>query len=192
MVQYTLPQNPEFNISVPGKDSPKARDKAMEQFIELMEAGEIPAELADGVGPQQFIEIKEPGLLVVGSEDALNQAVQILSGLATLKLKAQETREEAMKIRRQIDVLFTDDLVSEEEIVQLKDGFKILKTYAQSNMRYREARAQAEMAREVLDEALKSADPESSIDPTVAPDLEESEAETAEVAPKNSTRSKKR
>jgi hypothetical protein len=184
MVQYTLPQNPEFRLTIAGKDSSKARDKAMEQFVQMMEDGEIPAELADGVGPQQFIEVTEPGVLVVGSEDAINQAVQILSGLATLKLKAQETRAEAMEVRQRIDVLFTDDPVSEEEIVYLKDGFKVLKTYAQANMRYREARSQANTAREVLDEALKSADPEQAETDTAT--------DEATIAASGTTRSKKR
>ncbi len=160
MVQYTLPQSPDLKIDVPGKDSDKARAKAMEQLISLIEEGEIPAETADGFGPQQFIEVREPGTLIVGSEDALNQAVQILSGLATLKLKAQESRAEALAIREKIDILFTDEEVTEEEITELKDGFKILKTYAQANIKYRAAREQAETAREVLDEALRSPDPE--------------------------------
>ena len=42
------------------------------------------------------------------------------------------------------------------KVTQLKDGFKVLKTYAQANLRYREARAQAEEARVVLDQALQS------------------------------------
>jgi hypothetical protein len=155
MVQYSLPQNPDVIINVSGKDSDKTREKAMEQLIQMIEEGEIPANSADGFGPQQFVELKEPGTLVIGSEDALNQAVQILSSLATLKLKAQESREEAMKIRQKIDILFTDEDVSEAEIIELKDSFKILKSYAQANMRYRAARAQAEMARAVIDEALK-------------------------------------
>jgi len=83
----------------------------------------------------------------------------VLSTLATLKLKVQVSRTEAMKIRTQIDTLFTDEIVSEEEITNLKEGFKVLKTYAQANLRYREARTQAEQAREILDQALK-ADPD--------------------------------
>lgn len=169
MVQYTLPQAPELTIDVPGKDSAKARDQAMEKLINLIESGEIPADTADGFGPQQFIEVDEPGTLVVGSEDALNQAVQILSGLATLKLKAQETRAAAMEVREKIDVLFTDDPISEDDIAEFKDGFKILKTYAQANLKYRAARAQAETARAVLDEALKSPDPEGEAIPEDAP-----------------------
>ncbi len=156
MVQYTLAQSPEVILTVSGKDSAKAREKAMDQLMELMDEGKLPTELTDGFGPQHFIEIKDQGAIAASDEDALNQAVQVLSSLATLKLKAQESRSEALQIREQIDVLFTDDLVSEEEINSLKEGFKVLKTYAQTNMRYREARSQAEAARVVLDQALQS------------------------------------
>jgi len=48
--------------------------------------------------------------------------------------------------------------VSEEEIAAIKDGFKVLKSYAQANLRYKEARLQAEQARQVLDQALNSSD----------------------------------
>jgi hypothetical protein len=182
MVQYSLPQSPEITLTVPGKDSAKAREKAMEQLMELMESGELPTDLADGFGPQQFIELKEPGTLVIGSEDALNQAVQILSGLATLKLKAQESRAEAMEVRQQIDILFSNDPISEAEITLLKDGFKVLKTYAQANLRYRDARGQAEDARAVLDEALRS--PDLAVPTPAEPDDESDDEPEDEPAPK--------
>ncbi len=159
MVQYTLAQSPEVILTVSGKDSLKAREKAMDQLIALMEEGTLPTDLSEGFGPQQFIEVKEPVLVNVEEEDAITQAVQVLSTLATLKLKVQVSRTEAMKIRTQIDTLFTDEIVSEEEITNLKEGFKVLKTYAQANLRYREARTQAEQARVILDQALK-ADPD--------------------------------
>lgn len=157
MVQYTLAQSPEIVLTVPGKDSAKARDKAMDQLMELMDDGKLPTDLSDGFGPQQFIEVKEQPSLATADEDSITQAVQILSNLATLKLKAQESRSDALKIRAKIDVLFSDETVSEEEINSLKEGFKLLKTYAQTNLRYREARSQAEQARAVLDQALNSA-----------------------------------
>lgn len=160
MVQYTLAQSPEIILTVSGKDSAKARDKAMDQLMELMDEGKLPTDLADGFGPQNFIEIKDPGIQAGGEEDAINQAVQILSSLATLKLKAQESRSEALQVRKQIDVLFTDEPVTEEEINGLKEGFKLLKSYAQTNLRYREARSQAEEARVILDRALQSSEPE--------------------------------
>ncbi|MCL6435807.1 MAG: hypothetical protein K6T90_16660 [Leptolyngbyaceae cyanobacterium HOT.MB2.61] len=158
MVQYTLVQSPEVILTVPGKDSTKAREKAMDQLIELMDAGKLPTDLSDGFGPDQFIEVKEQPTPPSPEEDAVTHAVQVLSNLANLKLKVQESRTEALQVRAKIDILFSDEPVTEDEIASLKEGFKVLKTYAQSNLRYREARVQAEQAREVLDRALNSAE----------------------------------
>jgi soluble cytochrome b562 len=156
MVQYTLAQSPEVILTVTGKDSPKAREKALDQLMELMDAGKLPTDLEEGFSPQQLIEVKEPATDTVSDEDAVTQAVQILSSLATLKLKVQESRAEALAVRTAVDILFTDKLVSEDEIAHLKEGFKVLKTFAQANLRYQEARSRAEQARAVLDQALKS------------------------------------
>jgi len=156
MVQYTLAQSPEIILTVSGKDSAKAREKAMDQLMELMDAGKLPTELEEGFGPQQLIEVKEPTIDSASGEDAITQAVQVLSNLATLKLKVQESRDEALEIRKAIDVLFSDNSVTEEEIARLKEGFKVLKNFAQGNLRFQEARAKAEHARQVLDQALKS------------------------------------
>jgi len=156
MVQYTLAQSPEIILTVPGKDSAKAREKAMDQLMELMEAGNLATELEEGFGAQQLIEVKEASIDTGSGEDAITQAVQILSNLATLKLKVQDSRAEALEIRKAVDVLFSDQLVTEEEITRLKEGFKVLKIFAQANMRYQEARTKAEQARQVLDQALKS------------------------------------
>ncbi|MBD2460016.1 hypothetical protein H6G89_03065 [Oscillatoria sp. FACHB-1407] len=158
MVQYTLAQSPEIILTVPGKDSSKARDKAMDQLIELMEAGKLPTDLSEGFGPHQFIEVKEPTITVTDDEEAVTQAVQVITHLTTLKQKVQASRAEAMKIRAQIDPLFTDEDVDDEELTQLRDNLKVLKTFAQLNLRYREARTQAVQARSILDQALKSQD----------------------------------
>ncbi|MBR8836432.1 MAG: hypothetical protein DSM106950_21035 [Stigonema ocellatum SAG 48.90 = DSM 106950] len=156
MVQYTLAQSPEIILTVPGKDSAKAREKAMDQLMKLMEEGELPTELEEGFGAQQLIEVKETSIDTTNGEDAITQAVQILSNLASLKLKVQESRAEALEIRQAVDILFSDNSVAEEEIARLKEGFKVLKNFAQANLRYQEARAKAEHARLVLDQALKS------------------------------------
>jgi tellurite resistance protein len=69
-----------------------------------------------------------------------------------------------MQVRAKLDVLFTDEPVDETEITSLKEGFKALKSYAQANLRYREARAQAEEARRVLDQALSASEPDGKVD----------------------------
>ncbi|MEG4227443.1 hypothetical protein QUA35_22380 [Microcoleus sp. N9_B2] len=154
MVRYTLPQSPEIILTVKGKDSAKAREEAMDRLMLLMDEGKLPTELAEGFGPKQFVEVIEDASVSDG-EDAITEAVQILSNLASLKLKVMESREEALKIREAIDILFTDEAVTAEEIGRLKDGFKVLKNFAQANVRYREARGKAEEARVILDEALQ-------------------------------------
>ena len=156
MVRYTLPQSPEVILAVRGKDSSKAREKAMDKLMELMESGELPTDLEEGFSPEQFVEVKEPDWVSSGEEDAIGDAVQILSNLASLKLKMMECREEALKAREQIDILFSDETGSAEEIANLKDGFKALKNFAVANLRYREARGKAEHAKTVLDKALQS------------------------------------
>ncbi|MCC3408489.1 MAG: hypothetical protein JGK17_23465 [Microcoleus sp. PH2017_10_PVI_O_A] len=159
MVRYTLPQSPEIILTVKGKDSAKAREEAMDRLMLLMDEGKLPTELAEGFGPKQFVEVIEDAAVSEG-EDAITEAVQVLSNLASLKLKVMESREEALKIREAIDILFTDEAVSAEEIGRLKDGFKVLKNFAQANVRYREARGKAEEARAILDEALQSVESE--------------------------------
>ena len=160
MVRYTLPQSPEIILTVKGKDSAKAREEAMDRLMELMDEGKLPTELLEGFGPKQFVEVKDIEDGASEGEDAITEAVQILSNLASLKLKVMESREEALKIRAAIDILFTDEAVTAEEIARLKDGFKVLKNFAQANVRYREARSKAEEARAILDEALQSVEPE--------------------------------
>lgn len=158
MVRYTLVQSPEIILTVPGKDSDKAREKAMDKLMEIMEAGDLPSELEEGFSPQQLIEVKEPSMDSATGEDTIIEAVQLLSNLATLKLKVQDTRAEALEVRKLVDILFSDQSVSEEEISSLKEGFKVLKSFAQANLRYKDAREKAEEARQVLDRALKSPD----------------------------------
>lgn len=158
MVQYTLAQSPEVILNVRGKDSPKAREKAMDQLMELMDEGKLSTELSEGFSPEQLIEVQEPAIDTASDEDAVTQAVQVLNNLATLKLKVQESRTEALEVRKAVDILFTDKSVSEDEIARLKEGFKVLKNFAQANVRYQEARSKAEQARAVIDQALKSPD----------------------------------
>ncbi|NJK74852.1 MAG: hypothetical protein HC786_26785 [Richelia sp. CSU_2_1] len=160
MVRYTLPQSPEIILTVKGKDSVKAREEAMDRLMELIDEDKLPTELKEGFGPKQFVEVKDIEDPASDGEDAITEAVQILSNLASLKLKVMESREEALKIRAAIDILFTDEAVNAEEIASLKDGFKVLKNFAQANVRYRDARSKAESARAILDEALQSVEPE--------------------------------
>lgn len=154
MVQYTLAQSPEVLIDVSGRDSSKAREKAMDQLMTLLEDDKLPTELDDGFSPKDFIEVKDQKKEPSDEENAVVEAVQTLSNLSKLKVKVQGSRQEALQVRELIDLLFTDDFIEEEQIEELNSGFKTLKTFAQTNLRYRDAKDEAEGAREVLDNAL--------------------------------------
>lgn len=166
MVKYTMKEDPEVIIEVPGKDSPKARDKAMDQLVDLMDAGRLKTNLDNGFGLQDFIEVKPTSLDASPAEDDVIQAVQVLNHLATSKLKMQELRQDALEVRALVDLLFADDLISEEDLAHLKEGFKVLKSFAVANIRYRETRDQATAARETLDRALQPETP-----PSTSPEL---------------------
>jgi hypothetical protein len=155
MVKYTLKEDPEVIIEVPGKDSAKARDKAMDKLMKMLNEEELSTDLENGFGPDEFIEIRENAPSSGSSDDdEIVEAVQILNNFATLKLKTQESKQEALEIRELVDLLFSDDQISEADVTKLKEGFKVLKTFAQANIRYREAKTQAEAARVALDRAL--------------------------------------
>ncbi len=156
MVQYTLAQSPEVVLTVSGKDSRKAREKALDQLMTMLDEGDLPTSLADGFSAEQLVEVQPPTTseTVQQQEDAVVEAIQVLNQLATLKVKVQASRDEALQVRNLIDLLFVDDPITDAQITDLKDGFKLLKSFAQSNLRFKEARAQAENARQVLDEAL--------------------------------------
>jgi hypothetical protein len=161
MVKYTLKEDPEVVIEVSGKDSAKSRDKAMDKLMKLLNEEQLNTNLEDGFGPDDFIEVRENYASNSSSssssdDDEIVEAVQILNNFATLKLKTQESKQEALEIRALVDMLFSDDPIAEAEVTQLKEGFKVLKTFAQANIKYREAKSQAETARKTLDRALKS------------------------------------
>ena len=142
---------------MPGKDSIKAREKAMDQLMAMLDDGKLSTSLADGFSPSQLVEVREPlpSDSVKQQDDQVVQAIQMLNHLATLKVKLQDARGEAMQVWQLVDLLFTDEPMSEDELAQLKDGLKTLKSFAQSNLRYRDVKQEAETARQILDQALQ-------------------------------------
>lgn len=128
----------------------------MDQLMAMLDEGELDTSLADGFSSEQLVEVRPPNPsdTTRQQEDAVVEAIQILNHLATMKAKVQDARDEALKVRELVDLLFIDDPISEEQLTELKNGFKVLKSFAQNNLRYLEARDQAEAARRVLDEAL--------------------------------------
>lgn len=153
--QYTIPQCPELIIEVPNSDSDKARCKATQELIQLINEGRLSVQIPEGFSTSQLIEITEKDLMAEDEGKIIN-AVKILSKFSTSKQKTQELYDQAIEARKQLDVLFSNRRVSHEEFQRIKEGFKVLKEFALANLRYKEVLPEAENARLLLDEALES------------------------------------
>ncbi len=159
MVAYTLPECPDLIISIRGKDSEKSRKQAMEQLHQMMENDEIPTDsFPNGVSFSDFIEVDSSKLTPSKASDDNNevlQAVQTLSNLALLKIDLEKDRQAALEVYEVINqLLFNDTTIEEAEIDRLKQGFKTLKVFAQNHVKLQSALPQAEVARDLLNQAL--------------------------------------
>jgi hypothetical protein len=91
------------------------------------------------------------------AEEEITQAIQVLSSLATLKLKTQESKDQSLEVLRKIESLFRlEEPISPQDLDELKTGFKTLNKFALAVNQYYETKTKAEAAKKVLDEILGS------------------------------------
>lgn len=91
------------------------------------------------------------------AEEEITQAIQVLSNLATLKLKTQESKDQSLEVLRKIESLFKlEEPISPQDLDELKTGFKTLNKFALAVNQYYEIKTKAEEAKKVLDTILGS------------------------------------
>lgn len=91
------------------------------------------------------------------AEEEITQAIQVLSNLATLKLKTQESKDQSVEVLRKIESLFKlEEPISPQDLEELKTGFKTLNKFALAVNQYYETKTKAEAAKQVLDAILGS------------------------------------
>lgn len=91
------------------------------------------------------------------AEEEITQAIQVLSALATLKLKTQESKDQSLEVLRKIESLFKlEEPISPQDLEELKTGFKTLNKFALAVNQYYETKTRAEDAKKVLDAILGS------------------------------------
>lgn len=154
MPQYTLPQCPELSFQVVGKDSDNARYKVLKQIVKSINDGQLKIKLPEGFSTWELIEITEKDLMAK-DEDKIIEAVKVLNKLSSSKQKTQELHGQALKAQSHLDALFGNKFLTEEEYKNIEEGLKVIKEFAQANLRYKEAIPDAKKARLLLDEALK-------------------------------------
>jgi len=152
--QYTILQRPELLIKVSNSDPDKARYKATQELVRLINEEQLGVQIPQGFSTRQLIEIAEKDLMAEG-EDKVVEAVKVLSKLSAAKQKVQELYEQAVEARQQTDVLFENRKISVEEFQRIEEGLKVIKEFAQANLRYKEALPDAKIARSLIDEALE-------------------------------------
>jgi len=160
VARYTIAECPEISISVRGRDSLTTRERALDKIMQLIDNDELPTELPEGLSSEQLIEVKESNEHIDSEieEDVVVRAVRELNNLANLKIKLQELHQAAIKVRKDLDILFIDtpiELEPEQFKENIKSSFKILKDFAVVLINYKDAKNKAENARIVLDEALQ-------------------------------------
>jgi len=125
----------------------------MDQLVDLMDAGELDIELSEGFGPRQFIEVKEPVAVADSDEDAIVQAVQVLSSLVTSSLRFRSYALRLLRFAlRWTSCSRMSQLVRTRSLAS-KKASRFLKLLPR--LIY-QTKSQAEQARAVLDQALKS------------------------------------
>jgi hypothetical protein len=152
--QYTILHCPELLINISNSDPDKARYTAAQELVRLINEEQLGVQIPEGFSTRQLIEIEEKDLMAEG-EDKIIEAVKILSKLSAAKQKVQELYEKAIEARQQTDALFEDRRISVEEFQGIEEGLKVMKEFAQANLRYKEALPDAESARLLIDKALE-------------------------------------
>ena len=91
------------------------------------------------------------------AEEDITQAIQVLSNLATLKLKTQESKDQSLEVLKKIESLFKlEEPISSQDLEELKTGFKTLNKFALAVNQYYDTKTKAEAAKQVLDTILGS------------------------------------
>lgn len=138
MPQYTLPQCPDLSFQVVGKDSDNARYKVLKQIVKSINDGQLKIKLPEGFSTWELIEITEKDLMAK-DEDKIIEAIKVLNKLSSSKQKTQELRGQALKAQSHLDALFDNKFLTEEEYKNIEEGLKVIKDFAQANLRYKEA-----------------------------------------------------
>lgn len=154
MPLYTTPQYPEFIFNVRSSNRDKATFQALQQLVDLINQGTLDSGKSKRFNSKSFIGLTEKDLMA-HNEDKLIDAVKVLSKLATSRQVVQDLHEKSLEAYRYIDILFRKDKISKEDFQIIQDSLKVIKEFGLANLRYKEARIDAEEARLIVDQALE-------------------------------------
>jgi len=153
MVSYALKQAPEIILEVPGRDSRKQRQQALDQLIDKVNEDEdLRAKLADGAGHDDLIVVTEqvsvvPSDAADSSVEEVKTLVQAIVSYGFMRVKLEQDRQEAKSVLKDLEAIFDPAAeLTEEQVGDLKKKSKLLISYAETKASFNDVRTNAEQS----------------------------------------------
>lgn len=165
MVSYALKQAPEIVLDVPGRDSRKQRQQALDQLLDkLNEDEDLRSKLADGAGHDDLIVVteqvppvaKDPDATPDTSIEEVKTLVQSIVSYGFMRVKLEQDRQEAQTVLKELEVILDPAAeLSEEMVADLKKKSRLLISYAEAKASFGEVRTNAEQSQVKLQKILE-------------------------------------
>ncbi|MBF2050214.1 MAG: hypothetical protein IGS54_23085 [Elainella sp. C42_A2020_010] len=164
MVSYALKQAPEIILEVPGRDSRKQRQQALDQLVDRANEDEaLRAKLADGAGHDDLIVVTEQVPAVTKEPDPddttvedVKTLVQAIVSYGFMRVRLEQDRQEAQAVLKELKAIFDPKLeLTEEMVAELKKKSKLLISYAENKAAFGDVRANAEQSQTKLEKILE-------------------------------------
>lgn len=164
MVSYALKQAPEIILEVPGRDSRKQRQQALDQLVDRANEDEaLRSKLADGAGHDDLIVVTEQVPVVAKDPDTTDTTVEDVKTLVQaivsygfMRVKLEQDRQEAQSVLKELEAIFDPATeLTEETVSELKKRSKLLISYAENKASFGEVRTNAEQSQTKLQKILE-------------------------------------
>jgi len=148
---YSLPNNPEIVIEVPGKkDSASAREKAMKKLLSMIDDGEV--DLPEGFSDTQFVIVSSTS---AGSADDVSDpvvsATETVRQFAKVKARLEKNFPASEAARTAIARAFVSpESISDDDIAVIESGSDSLFEYIKALKEEMGMVGAVEQARQVL------------------------------------------
>jgi hypothetical protein len=162
MVSYALKQAPEIILDVPGRDSRKQRQQALDQLVDKINEDEtLRSKLSDGASHDDLIVVTEQ-VPVVNKEEPdatvedVKTLVQAIVSYGSMRVKLEQDRQEAQSVLKELEAIFDPATeLTEEMVADLKKRSRLLINYAESRASFGEVRTNAEQSQVKLQKILE-------------------------------------
>lgn len=166
MVSYALKQAPEIILDVPGRDSRKQRQQALDQLIDKANEDEaLRSKLADGAGHDDLIVVTEQVPVIAKDKESdtpdttvedVKTLVQAIVSYGFMRVKLEQDRQEAQSVLKELEIIFDPKTeLTEEIITDLRKKSKLLISYAENKASFGDVRTNAEESQVKLEKILE-------------------------------------